>query len=290
MEEIKKRLTEIGIEDDKALTLLPFAMTHGTSSEKPVCILITGESGTGKTRLVRSLSSVSGRKVFSFDAKTFSETGYAGLDINTIFENVFVQSNGDLHEANNALIHIDEFDKLSSDSRERMVNSIGVQESLLRPLDGAEIQMVIEQSSRVRPTIRASVDTSNMIFIFTGAFCGRQISSIDSLVHCGIIRELANRVDFTFHLNKPSFHSLKQQFSNESSVIKGVKDFAKKYNLEVRFSSCFAEKATEVIYNSDGNHRSVNHFVNNVIYYKVLQLLNNSIAFYEFKGRDLNDL
>ena len=98
---LNRSLVDHGSETNKVNKILSVLLTDGISafSSKAKCIVISGESGSGKTRLANIISNVSARTLVSIDAKDLSEVGYAGKDPITIFERLFLATGNDRGKA-----------------------------------------------------------------------------------------------------------------------------------------------------------------------------------------------
>lgn len=135
-------------------------------------ILVIGPTGCGKTLLFKILRKKLNKIVVSGDANTFSEAGYIGADIENLFTTAIVQANGNMEEAQGAIIHIDEVDKIAEKKSDHGdVSRLPVQQALLTPLEGAIIY-VPKGFDRKSSEEKVEFDTSQVLFVATGAFYG----------------------------------------------------------------------------------------------------------------------
>ncbi|MBD2785102.1 AAA family ATPase [Xenorhabdus sp. DI] len=286
---INRKLMEHGINIGKVNRILSLLLSEDIEAfgSKPKCLLISGASGSGKTRLANILKQVSTRIMSTIDSKDLSEVGYSGKDPSSIFEKLIYSSGGDCKVAAKGIVHLDEFDKLSASfSIEKDVNGIGIQQSLLKPLDGIEIGIVNPNPSRANPNPTLNLDTSGMIFVFTGSFSGKKISCPKDLMSSGFIPELANRIDFFLHLKEPSEDELYKMARDDEFYEKAVK-FAKSKDVNISFDDSFKLILASEAFKLGGHYRSVSYLFNNIVYDKIVELIISREKSYEFSKYDL---
>ncbi|MEN0061025.1 MAG: ATP-dependent Clp protease ATP-binding subunit ClpX [Myxococcota bacterium] len=139
-------------------------------------VLLIGPTGTGKTLLARTLARFLDVPFVIADATTLTEAGYVGEDVENIVLNLYQASNNNLERTQRGIVYIDEIDKLSkksfTSSVSRDVSGEGVQQALLKLLEGTVANIQVRGNKRLPNQEHVQIDTRNILFIVGGSFEG----------------------------------------------------------------------------------------------------------------------
>jgi ATP-dependent Clp protease ATP-binding subunit ClpX len=227
-------------------------------------VIMVGETGTGKTYLAKTIAKILDVPFCIADATVVTEAGYVGEDVESIISRLLMASNGDVKAAEKGIVYIDEIDKIArkgdNPSITRDVSGEGVQQGLLKLLEGT-ISNVPPSGGRKHPDQKyIQVNTENILFICGGAFEGidkivasrlntnslgfkvtKETQSIDEnnllqyvtsqdIKSFGLIPELVGRLPVVTSLNPLDKESLKLILCQPKNAL--VKQYKKLFEME----------------------------------------------------------
>ena len=183
--DIKQYLDQYVIGQHHAKKVLSVAITNhfkrfnrqpGDTEIKKANILMIGPTGSGKTLLARTLANRLEIPMVTADATSLTEAGYVGDDVEMLISRLYAASGNDLQKCQRGIVFVDEIDKISrkseSTSITRDVSGEGVQQALLKLVEGTQCRISVAGSRKHPAGDMLEVDTSEILFIAGGAFVG----------------------------------------------------------------------------------------------------------------------
>lgn len=139
-------------------------------------VMLIGPTGTGKTLLAQTLATMLDVPFAMADANSLTEAGYVGEDVESMIHTLLSRCDHDVAKAERGIIFIDEVDKIAkkqaSTSVTREVGGVGVQQALLKLLEGTEVSVPADGKRKHPGTNMIKVNTKNILFILGGSFAG----------------------------------------------------------------------------------------------------------------------
>ena len=255
-------------------------------------VLMIGPTGSGKTLLAQTLASVLSVPFAIADATTLTEAGYVGEDVESVVERLLNICDWDVKRAQQGIIFIDEIDKKSrsseSNSSTKDISGEGVQQALLRLIEGTVIKVPMPSSKKSDGFVE--FDTSNVLFICSGAFVGlekvvdarfnkrsigfgadisntdkaswRQAISHKDLITYGLIPEFVGRLSTIVSLSELAEKDMIEiMTSSDVSVIKESKNLLLMDNIELEFSDSYYKTVSEIAHSKGIGARGIRSIV-----------------------------
>lgn len=235
-------------------------------------ILLLGPTGSGKTLLAKSLARIMNVPFAIADATALTEAGYVGEDVESILSRLLAAANYDIELAQRGIVYIDEIDKIArkteSSTMGRDVSGEGVQQGLLKILEGAEVYVPLKGSRKNSTTETVLFDTKHVLFVCGGAFVGlvpdkhtkksnrvglgsaqsTQTKDVKvdqkALVHYGIIPEFIGRIPVIAQLKELNIEQMVQILKEPDNAL--IKQFQALFEMD-GITLNFEEEALKAI-------------------------------------------
>jgi ATP-dependent Clp protease ATP-binding subunit ClpX len=261
-------------------------------------VLLIGPTGSGKTLLAKTLAELLDVPYVIADATSVTEAGYVGEDVESILSRLLIACKFDVKKAERGIIFIDEIDKIAKTSSNRSitrdVSGEGVQQSLLKIIEGT-ISNVPPQGGRKHPQQEfASINTENILFICGGAFVGldeivkRRIGkqSIgfkdasykenedileaeimpEDLIEFGMIPEFVGRLPIVSCLKKLTLSDLNRILEEpKNSLIQQFKKVFKIDDVDLIFTKCGIEEIAKTAFDLDVGARGLRRIIEKIL-------------------------
>jgi ATP-dependent Clp protease ATP-binding subunit ClpX len=223
-------------------------------------VLLIGPTGCGKTYLVSILAQILGVNFLTSDATQFTSSGYQGRSVEELITDLLGICEGNEYKASKSIIYIDEIDKLrkkSNDGNGPDVNGLGVQQSLLKLLEGSDVPYISKYSQNGE--YDKKMNTKDIMFICSGAFIGLESSSVQSLTDFGMIPEFLGRFPVITQLQELKFDDYRKILrDSKGSILNSFKEWFLSEGIELVVEdsaiNIIAQKAIEKGLGARGLH------------------------------------
>lgn len=287
-------------------------------------IILIGRTGTGKTLMARTIARMLDVPFTIVDATVLTEAGYVGEDVESILTRLLLAADYDVEAAEKGIVFIDEIDKIArkgdNPSITRDVSGEGVQQAVLKLLEGSVIN-VPPQGGRKHPEQRMiQVDTKNILFIVGGAFEGierdiakrlntkvvgygvqQQRANInkDNLIQYitsedlrsyGLIPEIIGRLPVVSHLNELSKEALKKiLLEPKNSIIKQYTHLFEIDGIKFTFDDKALDYIVDIAYEHKLGARGLRGICETVMTDAMFELPSKNIKQYKLTEKDVKE-
>lgn len=294
--DIKEHLDDYVIGQNDAKKVLAVALyNHYKRIDKPIHknielekanIMLIGPTGSGKTLLAKSLAKIMDVPFAIADATALTEAGYVGEDVESILSRLLASADFDLEKAKRGIVYIDEIDKIANKSESatsgRDVSGEGVQQGLLKILEGADVYVPLKGSRKNSTAETILFDTTHVLFICGGAFVGLKKGNKEEnnskmgflnedkienkekdieakeLISYGLIPEFIGRIPVIAELNKLSKEDLIRVLKEpKNAIVKQYQILFELDGVQLHFTDDALEEIATIAFEKDVGARGL---------------------------------
>ena len=255
-----------------------------------MCII--GPTGSGKTLLAKTIANYLDVPFYIADATTLTESGYVGDDVETIIASLVEHAKGDIALAERGIVFLDEIDKVARKSENvsitRDVSGEGVQQALLKVIEGTKLKVQMKRNRKHPQGESIEVNTSNILFICSGAFVGLEHikqaetglgfianqtesenthkTTEDHLIKYGLIPEFVGRIGNIVELQKLTVDELEKIISESKiSPFLQYKNIFDTEDIELELEKEASEHIASKCHDSDIGARGIKNYFDEIL-------------------------
>lgn len=209
--QIKEELDKFIIGQDDAKKTLSVAIYNhykraffqlkGKNNIEKSNIIISGPTGCGKSTMIKMIANMIGVPCYIADATSITQAGYVGDDVESILVGLLRECDYNIHKAEMGIVCLDEIDKLAKrNSNENITRDVvgeGVQQALLKMIEGGIVSVPPEGGRKHPEQELIYIDTTNILFIGTGAFVGLD-NIVEKRMNAGNSNQQRKKIDFNY--------------------------------------------------------------------------------------------
>lgn len=262
-------------------------------------LLILGPTGCGKTMMAKKIAEFLDIPIAICDATGLTEAGYVGDDVESILSRLLSVADGDVEKAQRGIVFIDEIDKIARKgenvSTTRDVGGEGVQQALLKIIEGAVVKVPTSGKRKHPKGEYVEIDTSNILFICSGAFVGiekiienrtsesslgftnrpivdkkgvknYEMCTTKDLINFGLIPEFVGRFGLTVHVNELAVEDLIRILKEpKNSIIRQYQYIFKLDGVDLKFEDSALKAIAEKAKTLNTNARGLKQIVESIL-------------------------